>query len=100
MLNCPEYDIKLLQFFIYLLPEDFYKIPNKDIVKEGETGLLVPPGDAQALAEKINAILDDEQSSHEIRSRAKAHIEAMFSWDVVTKKTLEVYEQAKQRYSS
>jgi phosphatidylinositol alpha-mannosyltransferase len=63
------------------------------VVAPGETGLLVPPGDAAALAGALVAVLGD-------RARGRAMGEAgrerarTFSWERVTARLLEVYAEA------
>ena len=48
-----------------------------DTVSEGQTGLLVPPDDAEAMADKINMLLSDRDAARRMgeqgRRRARAH---------------------------
>ncbi|HZA02535.1 MAG TPA: glycosyltransferase, partial [Hyphomicrobiaceae bacterium] len=58
------------------------------------TGWLVPPGDAAALADRINtalALMDDERSA--IARRARAHVLRNFSLADMKGATLAVYDQ-------
>jgi glycosyltransferase involved in cell wall biosynthesis len=59
---------------------------------EGRTGWRVPAGDAQALAEALQAALGLGASAREAMARrARAHVEARFSLDRMTRETLEAY---------
>jgi colanic acid/amylovoran biosynthesis glycosyltransferase len=49
-----------------------------DGVVDGETGLLAPERDADALAQCIGALLDDPAARLGMNVRARAHIEARF----------------------
>jgi glycosyltransferase involved in cell wall biosynthesis len=62
-----------------------------EIVVDGETGLLVPPDDAAALAAAVNRVLGDPGSYGEQgRQRAQSH----FSVASMTDRTLALYETA------
>ncbi|MCJ7483456.1 MAG: glycosyltransferase family 4 protein [Thermodesulfovibrionales bacterium] len=66
-----------------------------EVVRDGETGMLVPPRDPQALAEAIIELLNDESK----RSRMAEAIgllsgQGEFSWDWIAQKTAAVYEAA------
>ncbi len=45
-----------------------------DIVADGETGLLVPPGDSQALQEAIQVLLDDPERRARMGTLAKQQV--------------------------
>ncbi|MET0554019.1 MAG: glycosyltransferase [Vicinamibacteria bacterium] len=45
-----------------------------EIVEDGVTGLLVPPGDAEALACAIGRLLDDEPQRRRLASAARRHV--------------------------
>jgi glycosyltransferase involved in cell wall biosynthesis len=62
-----------------------------EIVLDGETGLLVPPDDAEALAVAITRVLDDP-ADYGVRGRARAETE--FSVARMADRTLSVYETA------
>src|SRR2546426_4108791 len=62
-----------------------------EIVVDGETGLLVPPDDASALAAAVNRVLDDPADLGE-RGRDRARAE--FSVARMAERTLDVYRRA------
>ena len=65
-----------------------------EVVKDGVTGLLVPPRDATALAEKIGALLDDPALSARLGQAARAAIEKSYSLDAMGERLLALYEQS------
>jgi glycosyltransferase involved in cell wall biosynthesis len=62
-----------------------------EIVVDGETGVLVPPDDAQALAEAAIRVLDDPGS---LGAAGRARALERFSADVMARRTAEVYSAA------
>ncbi len=65
-----------------------------EIVADGETGLLVPPDDAPALAAAVTRLLDDPGTfGEEGRRRAQSQ----FSVARMTERTLALYETALRR---
>ena len=59
---------------------------------DGVTGLLVPPRDADALAEKISSLLEDPALSARLGRAARANIEKYHSLDAMGEKLLGLYE--------
>jgi glycosyltransferase involved in cell wall biosynthesis len=57
-----------------------------DSVVNGETGFLVPPNDAEALAEKLRVLLDDADLRIEIGRRGRARVEDNFYWPRIVEK--------------
>jgi glycosyltransferase involved in cell wall biosynthesis len=51
------------------------------IVKDGETGFLVTPGDEKELAARIELLLRDRQLRDRQGLAARAHAEEFFDWD-------------------
>lgn len=62
-----------------------------DIVRDGETGLLVPPGDEEALARAIARLQDDPELAARLVRRGQAHVEREFAWDVVVGRLVDLY---------
>ena len=52
-----------------------------DIVKDGETGCLVPPRDPDTLARVVAALLDDPERRHSLGKRARAEAQAKYSFE-------------------
>src|SRR5574341_590142 len=50
-----------------------------DMVKDGETGFLVGPGDERTLAEKIRWVLEHGDHTRDMGTRARAFAESFFS---------------------
>jgi glycosyltransferase involved in cell wall biosynthesis len=51
-----------------------------EIVADGETGLLVPPGDAVALAAALERVLADPRRARAMGARGRARVAARFLW--------------------
>lgn len=60
----------------------------QDIVHHGETGLLVPPGDAEALAEALATLLDDPALAARMGAAGRAVVEAEYDWHVIIERYL------------
>jgi phosphatidylinositol alpha-1,6-mannosyltransferase len=60
-----------------------------DAVIHGETGLLVPPDDPDALAVAIKRILGDPDLSKRLGLAARSRIQHELTWDRVTERILE-----------
>jgi len=71
-----------------------------EIIDHGETGWLVPPGDAQALADGIRKLMDDEALRARLGAAGRASILARFSWRKAAEETLAVYEKMLGRPSA
>lgn len=63
-----------------------------DIVKNGVTGLTVPPGDAGSLARATLAILRDPVLQHSIAAAARQRVEEKFDLEAMVSKIEAVYE--------
>jgi glycosyltransferase involved in cell wall biosynthesis len=62
-----------------------------EVVENGVTGLLIPPRDADALAKKNSALLDDPALAAYLGRNARAHIEKSYSLDAMGERLLELY---------
>jgi glycosyltransferase involved in cell wall biosynthesis len=63
-----------------------------DMVKDGVSGFLVPPGDDRALADKIRWILDHPKEADAMGCRARTFAEQFFSTDAYVRGYREIFE--------
>jgi glycosyltransferase involved in cell wall biosynthesis len=63
----------------------------RDLVLDGETGILVPPGDVPALRAALERLLADPGLRRRMGEAGRRRAAERFSWDAVTARTLEVY---------
>lgn len=66
----------------------------RDLVVDGETGFLVPPGDVAALRSAIQRLLGDAQLRRRLGDAGRARIAERFTWQRFTDDTLRAYEDA------
>jgi glycosyltransferase involved in cell wall biosynthesis len=73
-----------------------------DLVVDGETGLLVPPGDVRALRAALERLLGDADLRRRLGSAARRRVAERFSWAAPTEATLAAYADvlARRRPSS
>jgi len=64
-----------------------------EVVKEGETGILVPPKNPHALATAIKRLLEDESMRRRMGVEGRKRMERHFSWPEAGRKMLQVYEE-------
>jgi glycosyltransferase involved in cell wall biosynthesis len=62
-----------------------------ELVDDEETGLFVPPRDAQALRGAVERLLGDRELRERLGREAQARARGRFGWDAVIERTLEVY---------
>ena len=62
-----------------------------EVVREGETGLLVPPADAEALSEALLALCADPALRRRMGERGAARVRQAFGLERMVEETLEVY---------
>jgi glycosyltransferase involved in cell wall biosynthesis len=62
-----------------------------EILKEGENGFLVPPGDTRALVDCMRRILDDEDLQQAMGSNNRAAAESLFGKDQAVKKLSDIF---------
>lgn len=63
-----------------------------DIVADGQTGLLVKPGNSAKLADAILTLLDDQQASEEMGRNGQRRAEACFSWESIVSQLTHHYQ--------
>lgn len=67
-----------------------------DIIRDGETGLLVPPRDARALADAIERVLMDRALAARLVVNGAALVRERFAPERVATQYLEIYQRALQ----
>jgi phosphatidyl-myo-inositol alpha-mannosyltransferase len=65
----------------------------RDVVTDGADGVLVPPGDAQALAEVLRDLHDEPERRSRMALAAVEKAE-QFAWPRVASRVMDVYEEA------
>ncbi len=61
-------------------------------IKDGETGLLVPPRDPAALAAGLQRLLSQPELSIQMGAAARKRVEREFTWSIVAMRTAALYE--------
>jgi phosphatidylinositol alpha-mannosyltransferase len=64
----------------------------REVVRDGVDGLLVPPGDPNALAAAIRRVLSEPELAATLRAAGRARAKA-FSWQVVAPRVEAVYHR-------
>ena len=63
-----------------------------ELVKNNETGLLVPANNPQKLAESVNKLLENKQNANQLANSGYEFIIKNMTWDVILPKYIEFYE--------
>ena len=71
-----------------------------EVIDHGETGWLVPPGDARALADGIRLLMEDAELRERLGRAGRQSIVKRFSWRKAAEETLAVYQELLGRPAS
>jgi len=63
----------------------------KEVVVDGETGLLVAPGDPVKLGKAITKLIEDPALSARMGKAGRKRVLQQFTWDRIAEKTLKLY---------
>jgi len=69
---------------------------NGELVRNEKTGLLVPPADAEALAQAIRRLLSDRDLSRNVAREAQENVRGNYSLESMVSKTIGLYERLVQ----
>jgi glycosyltransferase involved in cell wall biosynthesis len=64
-----------------------------ELVVDGETGILVPPGDETALTEALGRLVEDRELRRRLGTAGRARAESSFDLSVFRRAHLELYER-------
>jgi len=65
----------------------------REIVRNNENGLLIPPYDSKALSNAIKILIKNPKLRSKMGAQGRKIVEAEFSEEIVVKQTMEVYER-------
>lgn len=65
-----------------------------DVVRDGETGWLVDPGDAELLATRLLEVASNPDAARRVAARGKLEAAKRFSWERILEQTEGVYRSA------
>jgi glycosyltransferase involved in cell wall biosynthesis len=66
---------------------------NREVIRNGETGLLVAPADRAALSEAIVRVLSDPRAAKIMGEKAARECRIRFSQERMIKQTIEIYDR-------
>jgi glycosyltransferase involved in cell wall biosynthesis len=69
----------------------------RDLVVDGETGIVVPPEDPAALRAALERLLADRELRRRLGAAGRERARQHFSWAVATDATLAAYAEAAGR---
>ena len=63
-----------------------------ELIKNNETGILVPPENPSELAQAINELLSDREKSEKLATNGNTFVKNNMTWDVILPKYVKFYE--------
>jgi len=64
-----------------------------DVVRDGETGFLVPPADVAALVAAITRCIDEPERARALGVAGREHVDREFAWPVIIRRLTSLYER-------
>ena len=65
----------------------------REIIQHGETGILVPMGDAGALVRELKGLLEDPEKARTLGAAGRTHVVENFTVEQTARKVEAVYEE-------
>ena len=64
-----------------------------ELVKDNETGILVPSENPNKLADAVNELLSDKQKAERLSNNGNKFVKSYMTWDVILPKYIQFYEE-------
>lgn len=68
-----------------------------EVIREGETGFLVTPGDVDALRDRLAQLLNDRALARRLGANARQDVLERFTWSKVAERCLDAYQLTPDR---
>jgi phosphatidylinositol alpha-mannosyltransferase len=88
-----SFGMALVRAFGCATPVVCSDIPGYAQVMSPEVGILVPPGDPEALAEALIALLEDEPRRRNLGAAARTRALERYAWSRLARRLIAVYEE-------
>ncbi len=92
-----SFGMVLTRAFACATPAVTSDIEGYRAVMTPEAGILVPPGDAEAVADALTALLGDEARRRAAGAAAREVARARYSWDKIARRLVAIYELVAER---
>jgi glycosyltransferase involved in cell wall biosynthesis len=110
--HCDNVPARLADADLFVLPSESEAFPNAvleamaaglpviassvggivEVVTDGSTGLLVPPRDPGALADRVCRLMSDPALAHTLAARGRALVEARYGFDRMVSSIEQIYD--------
>ena len=64
-----------------------------ELIKDNETGILVPSENPNKLADAVNELLSDKQKAERLANNGNKFVKSYMTWDVILPKYIQFYEE-------
>jgi len=64
-----------------------------DVIQEGRTGVLVPPGDSQALAASLDAVIDEPERARTLGAAGRLYALSTFAPESAAQRYADIYKK-------
>ena len=88
--SLPETPLKVVEYMAMGKPVIMSKISDDNVISRSGGGLLVKPGDAFDLAEKLLSLIENENMIN-MGKKGKSYVEKYMSWEKNIKKVIKIY---------
>jgi len=69
-----------------------------EVVADGETGILVPPMDPEALSEAIKALLADSELRDKLGRKGRERVQRLFTWEKAAEEHTDYFQEVIDEY--
>jgi D-inositol-3-phosphate glycosyltransferase len=69
------------------------------LVRDGETGFVVPGNDVQMLAKRIVELIKDKDLRNKLGNKSAEYAQ-LYAWEIISEKMIEVYNQVLEKHNS
>jgi glycosyltransferase involved in cell wall biosynthesis len=73
---------------------------TREYIVNGESGLIIPPRNTQAIVESILALLQNDGERHRLAANARTRVLAKFQRTEIARQTTELYKQAQELFAA